>query len=54
MPSILLFKGVFLVWDPHLFLFKNAPTPLCLSRDKTKEQSGKNITLTLTKTLPKK
>ena len=36
------------------FQFKNAPTPLCLSRDKTKRQSGKNATLTLTKTLPKK
>ena len=28
--------------------------PLCLSRDKTKGQSGKNTTLTPTKTLPKK
>ena len=47
MPSILLFKGVFLVWDPHLFLFKNAPTPLCLNRNKTKGQSSKNTTLIL-------
>ena len=44
--SILLFKG--------LPLFKNAPTPLCLSRDKTKGHSGKNATLTPTKILPKK
>ena len=36
------------------FLFKNAPTPLYLSRDKTKGQSGKNITLTSTKIFPKK
>ena len=58
--SILLFKvetllknglplfGIFIFW------FKNAPTLLCLSRDKTKEQSSKNTTLTSTKTLPKK
>ena len=44
----------FLIWIPHFFLFKNAPTPLCLSRHKTKEQSGKNTTLTLTKILSKK
>ena len=37
-----------------IFLFKNAPTPLCLSRNKTKGYSGKNATLTPTKTLPKK
>ena len=37
-----------------IFQFKKAPTLLCLSRDKTKEQSSKNATLTLTKTLPKK
>ena len=36
------------------FLFKNILTPLCLSGDKTKGQSGKNIILTPTKTLPKK
>ena len=58
--SILLFKvetllknglplfGIFIFW------FKNAPTLLCLSRDKTKEQSSKNTTLTSTKILPKK
>ena len=34
--------------------FKNAPTPLCLSRDKTKGQFGKNTILTPTKKLPKK
>ena len=27
---------------------------ICLSKDKTKRQSGKNTTLTLAKTLPKK
>ena len=37
-----------------IFWFKNASTPLCLSRDKTKEQFGKNTTLTPTKILPKK
>ena len=52
--SILLFKGASPIWDPHLFLFKNAPTPLYLSRDKTKGQSGRNTILNLTKTLPKK
>ena len=36
------------------FWFKNTPTLLCLCRDKTKRQFGKNITLTPTKTLPKK
>ena len=36
------------------FWFKNSPTTLCLSRDKTKKQAGKNTTLTLTKILPKK
>ena len=51
--SILLFKGLFL-FGFLIFQFKNAPTPLCLSRDKTKGQSGKNATLTLTKILPKK
>ena len=40
--------------DSSFFQFKNAPTPLCLSRDKTKGHSGKNTTLTPTKTLPKK
>ena len=37
-----------------IFLFKNAPTSLCLSRDKTKGYFGKNATLTPAKTLPKK
>ena len=37
-----------------IFLFKNTPTLLYLSRDKTKRQFGKNTTLTPTKTLPKK
>ena len=37
-----------------IFLFKNAPTSLCLSRDKIKGYSGKNATVTPTKTLPKK
>ena len=50
---ILLFKGlslfVFLI-----FQFKNTPTPLCLSRDKIKGHSGKNVTVTPTKILPKK
>ena len=36
------------------FQLKNALTPLSLSRDKTKGQSDKNTTLTLTKTLSKK
>ena len=36
------------------FLFKNALTPLCLNRNKSKGQSSKNTTLTPTKTLPKK
>ena len=43
-----------LVWNPYFFLFKNAPTILCLSRDKTKRQSDKNTIVTPTKTLPKK
>ena len=36
------------------FWFKNAPTPLFLSKDKTKEQCGKYTTLIPTKTFPKK
>ena len=36
------------------FWFKNAHTSLYLSRNKTKRQSGKNTTLTSTKTLYKK
>ena len=51
--SILLFKGL-LLFGFFIFQFKNAHTLLCLSRDKTKGQFGKNATLTLTKTLPKK
>ena len=51
--SILLFKGLPL-FGFLIFQFKNAPTPLCVSRDKTKGYSGKNTTLTPTKTLPKK
>ena len=51
--SILLFKRLSYL-DSSFFLFKNAPTPLCLSRHKTKGQSGKNTTLTLTKILSKK
>ena len=48
-----MFKGLPL-FGFFIFQFKNAPTPLCLSRNKTKGYSGKNATLTLTKTLPKK
>ena len=51
--SILLFK-VLPLFRILIFLFKNAHTPLCLSRNKIKEQFGKNTTLTPTKTLPKK
>ena len=51
--TILLFKGLPL-FGFFNFQFKKAPTLLCLSRDKTKKQSGKNATLTPTKTLPKK
>ena len=40
--------------DSSFFWFKNALIPLCLSKDKIKEQSGKNATLTPTKTFPKK
>ena len=40
--------------DSSLFWFKNTLTPLYLSRDKTKGQSGKNATLTPTKIFPKK
>ena len=39
--------------DSSFFQLKNALTPLCLSRDKIKGQSGKNSTLTPIKTLPK-
>ena len=51
--AILLFKGFFL-FGFLIFYFKNALTPLCLSRNKTKGQSSKNATLTPTTTLPKK
>ena len=45
----------FLCLDFFFFFgFKNAHTLLCLSRNKTKGQFGKNTTLTPTKTLPKK
>ena len=51
--SILLFKGLSL-FGFLIFQFKNALTPLCLSRDKIKGHSSKNATLTPTKTLPTK
>ena len=51
--SILLFKGLYL-FGFLIFKFKNAPTLLCLSRDKIKGQFSKNSTLTPTKILPKK
>ena len=51
--SILLFKRLPL-FRFLIFQFKNTPTSLCLSRDKTKRQPSKNATLTTTKTLPKK
>ena len=38
----------------NFFFFLNAFTSLCLSKDKTKGQFGKNTTLIPTKTLPKK
>ena len=46
-------KG-FSLFGFFIFQLKNAPTPLCLSRDKIKGHSGKNATVTPTKTLPKK
>ena len=48
-------EGVSSIWDPHfLFLFlKKVPTPLYLSSDKNKRQSGKYTTITPIKTLPK-
>ena len=52
--SILLFKKLFSLGILIFFWFKNALIPLCLYRDETKEQLGKNITLTLTKILHKK
>ena len=47
-------RSFFRLGFSFFFLFKNALTPLCLYRDETKEQLGKNITLTLTKILHKK
>ena len=44
----------FLLFGILIFLVQKCPTSLCLSRDKTKGQSDKNTTLTLTKTLHKK
>ena len=37
-----------------ILLYKNSPTSLGLSRDKTKRQPRKNTSLTSTKTLPTK
>ena len=51
--SILLFKGLPL-FGFLIFQFRNTLTPLYLCRNKTKGQYGKNVTLTLTKTLSKK
>ena len=51
--SLLLFKEFFL-FGFLIFQLKNVLTLLCLNRDKTKGYSGKNATLTPTKTLPKK
>ena len=47
-------RGFFCLRFSFFFLFKNAPTHLCLSKDKIKGQFGKNTTLTPTKTLSKK
>ena len=54
--SILLYYYLrgFLCLDSSFFLFKKTPTSLCLIRDKTKGQYGKNATITLIKTLLKK
>ena len=63
--SILLLKNILLQYlyyylrgfsclDSSFFQFKNAPTPLCLSRDKTKGHFSKNAILISTKILPKK
>ena len=46
-------RGFFCLGSSFFWL-KNALTPLCLCRDKTEGQSGKNITLIPTKILPKK
>ena len=53
MRLVLLFKG-FLLFGFFIFQFKNAHTPLCLSKNKTKGHFVKNVTLTPTKTLSKK
>ena len=50
---ILLFKGLSLFGFLIFLSSKMPPTPLCLSRDKIKRQSGKYTTLTPTKTLLK-
>ena len=47
--SILLFKRLSL-FRIFIFFVQKVPTLLCLSRDKTKEQSSKKTTLILTKT----
>ena len=44
----------FFLFEIFIFLGQSTPTPLYLSREKTKEQFGKNTTLTPTKILPKK
>ena len=52
---ILQFKGLPLFGFPFFFFWvQKCPTPLYLSRDKTKGQAYKNTILTPTKTLPKK
>ena len=53
-PSIFLLKKKKMLLHPYVFFFFLKDTSLCLNRDKTKKQSGKNITLTPTKTLSKK
>jgi len=56
--TLTLYLYYYLMGFPYLgssfFWFKNTPTPLYLSTDKTKGQFGKNTTLTPTKTFPKK
>ena len=51
---LLYYLRSFLYLRSSFFFFKNVLISLCLSRDKIKGQSGKNTTLTPTKTLPKK
>ena len=50
---MLLFKGLPL-FGFLIFWFKNAFTLICLCRDKTRGEFGKNTTLIPIKTLPKK